>query len=498
MVMFMKIFSRFIALVLVVLMMVFAVACRVDDAGNNESSNVTTASPNDTTDPNYDVNGYLKDDLPENLDFGGTTIKVLNWNSEKDEFFIEEDTGDPVTSAIFNRNAAIEQRLNVKLEFTQENGSVDYMAGFVSFVEEQYQSGDYFDIIATYSRTAGALSIKGYFTDLNQIDDSYINLSQPWYPKTLIDTISINDKLHFISGDMSTNVLHFMYSIYFNKELFAAEGIEDPYDLVRNQQWTIEKMMNLKTDYYSDNDSNGKQSVADSYVFTSIYYNLDAFYTGSGLKLVEQSDEQNLIISPDFTSEKAIDLVATLGPWLVTKDCYVSGGLLGKVSYQDPFKNGTSLMCQNRVYMADNHLREVEWKYGVLPTPKYDANQSNYITVVGNPFTLYGIMNGATQVTETTAVLECWASEGYRKTTPAVFEINMQSKFSDTENDAEMFGIIHDTITFDLGRIFYSDLSKISEIPSNFMAKNNVWNSTAGGTLRTLETAIANISSKYD
>ncbi len=496
----MKVFSRIIALVLVVFMLVFAVACNLGDKGEKDTTNPngTTNPAGETTDPNYDAKGYWKDDLPDELDFKESQIKVLNWDAERDEFFIEEDTGDPVTSAIFSRNAEIEQRLNVKLDFTLEKGSVSFMAGFVTFVEKQNQAGEFYDIIATYSRTAGTLSTKGYLVDLNQVEDSYINLDQPWYPPTLINTLSINDKLNFISGDMSTNVLHFMYSIYFNKKLFADEGIEDPYELVRTNKWTLEKMMNLKSDYYLDIDSDGKQSIGDRYVFTSIYYNLDAFYTGSGLKLIEQSDKQNLIVSPDYTSEKAIDLVANMGSWLAAKDSFISGSSLGTVSYVDPFVNGTALMCQNRVYMADKNLREVEWKYGVLPTPKYDEYQSDYITVVGNPFTLYCIMNGSTQVTETTAVLECWSSEGYRKTTPAVFEINMQSKYADTENDSEMFAIIHDTITFDLGRIFHAELNKMSEIPSNYMAKNIVWNATAGNMLKVLQSSILKISNVYN
>jgi hypothetical protein len=496
----MKIFSRIIALILVMFMLAFAVACNLTGNNGKDTSNPngTSGQSGDTNDPNYDDKGYWKDDLPNDLNYEDTTIKVLNWNAERDEFFVEKDTGDTVVSAIFNRNAQVEQRLNVKLDFTLQDGNVSNMANFVTFVEKQNQSGDFYNIIATYSRTAGTLSTKGYFVDLNQVDDSYINLEQPWYPQTLISTLAVNDKLHFVSGDMSTNVLHFMYSVYFNKKLFADEGIENPYNLVREQKWTIEKMMNLKTDYYQDLDSDGKMSLGDRYTFTSIYYNLDALYTGSGLRLLQQSNEQNLIISPDFTSEKAIDLVAKLGPWLVTKDCLVSGGPLGTLAYQDPFKNGTALMCLNRVYMAENHLREVEWKYGVVPVPKYDEAQSDYITVVGNPFTLYGIMNGSEEITQTTAVLECWSSEGYRRTTPAVFETNMQSKFSDTEDDSEMFGIIHDTITFDLGRIFYSELNKISEMPSHYMAKNQVWNSTAGGAIRVLETNIKKISDMYN
>jgi hypothetical protein len=144
-----------------------------------------------------------------------------------------------------------------------------------------------------------------------------------------------------------------------------------------------------------------------------------------------------------------------------------------------PFVNGNALFCQNRVYMADNlnasGLNAVEWKYGLVPTPLYDLNQADYITIIGNPFTLYCIMTDVQDKAPFTAVIECWGSEAYRLTTPALFETNMKYKYSQEEISSQMFDILRRTSVFDQGRIFSNDLSYMSELPSKTMTTGGSW-----------------------
>jgi hypothetical protein len=112
------------------------------------------------------------------------------------------------------------------------------------------------------------------------------------------------------------------------------------------------------------------------------------------------------------------------------------------------------------MYYADRKLKKVSFKYSIVPVPMYDVDQESYITVVGNPFSLWGIVGNtsAEEQQQYTAVLECLCSYGYRKTTPAIFEVNYQSKYSETDDDSLMFNYIRDGVCYDLGRIFYTDL----------------------------------------
>ena len=220
--------------------------------------------------------------------------------------------------------------------------------------------------------------------------------------------------------------------------------------------------------------------------------------------LIVPGNGTNLAISEDFFGQKTIDLVDKLGTWFKTGDTYVNphGGSL---DYDAPFEEGTALFCLNRVYMADTQygggaapLRNADWEYGILPVPMFDENQTEYITVVGNPFTLWCVMQGAKNPLMSTAVIECMASEAYRKTSPMIFENNMKYRYTpDTAGkgaSARMFDIVRESIAFDLGRIFSDILSFMSEMPSKTAASSKSWASEKAGYKKILNRAIVDLN----
>ena len=102
--------------------------------------------------------------------------------------------------------------------------------------------------------------------------------------------------------------------------------------------------------------------------------------------------------------------------------------------------------------------------YGVLPTPKYDTEQKDHITCLEFGFTMYSasIAVSDQELDMIGAMLECMGSEGYRQVTPAVFETTMKLKYSSGDNDAMMYDIIRNGISFDTGRIFCEPLDKLT------------------------------------
>lgn len=482
--------------------------------------------------------GRELDDLDaKNLNYLGASVNMLYWSDvEDDEFDVDRITGDNVKDAIFDRNSEIERRLNVELNFDSTPGNVNNRARFVQKVQNVTDAGtrDY-DLIATYSRTAGMLAIQGYLWDLKSINNSHINLSKPWYPPQLIETVSFGGRLYMLSGDMSNGVLHQMHVIYFNKELFstrfnqeatakgfhgdAEEGISPACQMLyeytyhksethpQGGKWTNEMIINFSSNYYQDLNGNGRDE-NDRYGFCSTAYHIDAFYTGANLKLVDQVDDNRyLIISPDYGSAKTVALVGQLGRWLTTASCFVqkSDGL----PFQTPFVKGNALFLTARAHVAEQSLLDVDFVYGVLPSAKYDENQVNYYTCMGNPFSIYGIyryfgnksdwdLDSNETLSMLTAVLECWASEGYRKTTPEIFEVNMQLKYADTQYETDMFEYARSAVVFDLGRIFTNDLSFMSELPSHAACNGASWSSTYGAYRESLDTKMRLIVDSFN
>ena len=494
--------ARFLTLALTLFIALAAVSC----AGSTDDPKVTQPLSSDTsseTDNGIGPDGYIKDSLPDNLNFN-TEISVLHWTeTRRVEFDALEEYGDVSNDSVYRRNLNIEERLGVKLVWHGQPGNNDNKAAFIKVVQKSYNAGDKaYDVIATYSRTAGMMAVDGFLANINTIEDNYLDFSKPWWPDNIIETVTIGDAVYFITGDAATSVLHYMTAIFYNKALFDDYNIPYPSNDVKNDTWTLDRLITISTGHYQDLDSNGRQSDDDFYGFTTIYYNADGFYTGSNLRLIDHDNDNLLKISEDFTSEKAINLVDKLGPWLTSDTCYISRSGAA-VDYYVPFANGNALMCLLRAFMVDSEgpasLTNATWDYGIVPFPKYDENQENYLTIVGNPFTMFGIMNdiGDERMTICSAVLECWGSEAYRLTTPAVFEICMKLKYSATEVEAEMYDVVRNSVDFDLGRIFAGDLSNMSEMPSKAMTTNASWASQSKQYVKSLNALLKKITDSF-
>ncbi len=459
---------RILALVLAALF-VLPLVCSCAEGDPNAEE--TTTSPEDTT--TADIGGqvttqpvFVDDDLGTmNLD---TTVNILYWEDvERHEFFIEEDkiTGDPVDDAIIARNSAVEQRLGVVLNWVGTKGNYNEQTNFVNVCKTGNTDGSY-DIFAGYSLTAATIAMQGLSQDMRQLD--HLNFDKPWWPESLTSQATINDKLFFASGDISTNMLHMMNVIFFNKEMLVDLGLDkdsDPYELVASNAWTIKTMMRMCQNAYEDSgETPGKRDEGDVFGYTTSDINYDSLYIGCGLKTIE-SGEDGLYISPDFGSEAAIELVDLCVTFF--NEDYAWGKSVANTSVPDAkiFAEGRALFNSNRAYITTSTtMREYgeTLKYGVVPNPKLNMSQENYVTMLAFPFTMYSISSASKNADAAAAVLECLGSEGYRKVTPELFETVMKVKYTSDSTASYMYDLIKSCVYIDLGRIFSTELENVT------------------------------------
>ncbi|MBE6580929.1 MAG: hypothetical protein E7650_04845 [Ruminococcaceae bacterium] len=514
----MKIFVRVLCLILACLFCMFAlVACKDNNSKKKRKNEVEIKTDENGVRWAKDEWGTWReyDDLPdEELDYDDEPISFLYWTGEstvKAEFVQVEEVDDARLSSIYKRNEAIMDRLGVELVFTAEAGDSGSMNTFVARVKRSYDAGtNDFDLIGAYSRSQGAMLTAGYLVNLTKIENNYISAkgingrteSKPWWPANIAGNLGIYhagiNNLYYVSGDISTNAIDQMHCIYFNKDLvnkqyeemaseyFSANahkmtpeaGEDEGGDTATNMlyekayagKWVLDDFIELCSNTYVDTKSDGV-TVDDTFGLCSINYCMTALYGGANLRMIENDVNTTLKISDDWTSNKTVKLIAKLSKLLRTTN-YHTDTTTGKTYFQ-PFNNGKSYFSVYYMRMAEDYLMnndKVE-NYGILPVPKYDTAQKNYYTVIGNEFSIYSVFRGRSErgdaaATDSmlTAVLECWASEAFRKTTPVIFELNMKLKSSPTQCEADMCEIIRQSIEFDMGRIFGSQLSgKVDE-----------------------------------
>ncbi len=460
--------KKLISCILVLAMVIMlAVGCSDPVDQTDEQNDETTPSAADTsgaggdvTEPpandNLDENGYIKDDIPGDTDLEKETVTFLYWEDASNiEFFAEDQNGEGVNDALYARNISVEDRLNVELIFVPSLGKYEEQDEFLSKVTNDITSGlREFDVLASYSMTIASASYMGYAQDMRQFD--VLDFDKPWWPDNLLKESTIYDKLYFASGDISTNFLYLMYCCFFNKKMLEDHGLESPYDLVDKNQWTLDKMIAMSENIYRDNNGNNTVDDEDTFAFnvrSNVY--LDPFYYGSGLTTMDKNSDGVPVVSDDFASEKAADLVSKVRSYLLD-------GNYAQITNMNVFLGGRALFSYNTVQLASKELQESDFDFGLVPVPKYDSAQENFSTVLGFPYTLYCISSGSQNSENAAIVLECMASEGYRQVTPVLFEVCMKYKYASDDKTSQMYDILRETTSFDIGRLFTMNFNKIT------------------------------------
>ncbi len=440
---------------------------------------------------------YEPDDLPEDLDFGGITTHIFGWEGAANvEFFVEEEDGDIVNDAIFTRNRTVEERLNVALTYTLVPGAYDNRAAWVKQVTQSAMAGDGAnDIVAGYSMSGATLANNRLLIDLMGLD--HIDFEKPWWPESLIKEASCGGKLYFCSGDISTNMIYYLYSIYFNKTLAQNYDVENLYDLVREGKWTLDKMIEISSDLYSDLNGDGKKDPADQFGYTTHSTWSDTFFFAGGLRTTTIGSDGLPVLSEEFGGEKAQDLLTKLIDMFAANEMYLGNDY---EIVRNQFLEGRALFLTTEVYYAKNYLRDTQIEYGILPIPKYDEMQEDYYTVSSFPYTLYGIPVDAKDPSMSAAILECLASESYRTVSPALFEVALKVKYASDDDVSEMYDIIRGSNVFDIGRIFNDSMNGMtfSLFRSALADGNKNWISTYEKNYKSLnqqfEKIIANLT----
>ena len=438
------------------------------DTASAESPASTTASQNaaepQETEPAETEPEYEPDDLPADLDFGGAAVNLLGWDYSSRpndvEFGVTEANGEVVNDAIYTRNNNVEERLKIDLVETTVPGDNAARADWVKHVEKSVMAGSKaYDIVAGYSMCGASLAYKNLLWELN--DRQYLNFDKPWWPDSLLKEAVCDGKLYFASGDISTNMIYMLYVNYFNKSMFESFGIDNPYEMVRNGTWTIDKLMSIVDTMYSDLNGDGNRDVGDQFGYVCHATFSDGWFFASDLRTTTIGDEGLPVLSPLFGGERAQGLLEKLNTLFAQP-----GGFLIDYSYDDAYNMNYNMFKEGRIgittteaLQAYQQFRFSDINYGILPMAKYDEQQESYYTVSSFPYSLYGIPVDIDDPDRAAAVMEALASESYRTVSPALFEVALKVKYSQDADSTEMWDLIRASNVFDFGRIYNDNMS---------------------------------------
>ena len=219
-------------------------------------------------------------------------------------FFTDEQNGDAMNDALYNRDKLVEDYLGVKIDHILNGTFTDVMPS----VQKTVMSGDdEFQLALTHCYVGVAeMATKGYLYDWNNL--RYCDYTQKWWNQDCIENLTVNGKNYYMVSDF---VVPDMNCILFNKQMVDEYSLENPYTLVDDGKWTLDKLSEMASKVTSDINGDGVFDINDRYGLASPddwYW--CSFIHSSGIKVVSRNDNGNYELS--IGGERAVSMVEKL------------------------------------------------------------------------------------------------------------------------------------------------------------------------------------------
>ena len=453
-----KFLFKLICLVIILAVMTLAAAsCGNDGSGSTDN---TTAPSNDNGDgdtggdtPNGQQEQVERYQFPADVDFGGYNMRIVTQDRSDwawSEMSAEEEDGDPINDAIFTRNTKVEQELNITItEF--------HVSDSPGRARRAIQAGtDEYDVVFTDSSQAGNLASQGMYINLYNVPGLY--LEKPWWNQNAHQSAELLGKLYFTTSDANLVTNDAIWVVYFNKKILRDHGMADPYQLVRDNQWTIDVFYEMARDAARDVDGDGVWTVADQWGISTHNLGFLAFFICLDQQMISlNEDGEPYLVAPNERFVSAFMKAARLMDAQGGLYLHAQGSYPGRTPDLDharkTFIHDMSLFC-TEVLSHARAFREMEADFGLLPHPKYDSNQEQYLTFMIDTVPAFGIPVTVADVERTGIFMEALTGVSAETIMPAYYDVSLHGKFTRDEESIEMLDIIRDGRVFDLAVLY--------------------------------------------
>ncbi|MCL1793766.1 MAG: ABC transporter substrate-binding protein [Oscillospiraceae bacterium] len=466
-------FKKHVAAFLCILAIWASFASCTRSESENEAKQTESATnenaPEKTTEPERE---NILDGVPLDLKFAGNTFTILSRSELMfgTEMGVEEENGDIVNDAIYQRTIAIEDRFGITIDVVKILGIWGNEASFNNTIRNSVNAGDNaYDLVAGYSVAVAPLAADGIFTNWKKVP--HINGNAPWWIQKLEDELTIDGKLYFMTGDLSQTMIGSMMVFYFNKKLQNDYQIEDLYQTVLDGKWTYTRLYEISKSVYRDTNGDGEKNVGDTFGLCVEPGNFtDQMFVSMGQSLAPKGADGYPSLA--INSPGTIDRLEKINSLFNENPGVFTIPESGERPSRELFKKGEALFTIGYMEFAEN-LRDMKDDFGIIPSPKYDESQEKYLGLTQDGFSLFCIPVTNERLDYVGAVTEAMAAESYKNLTPVYYETALKVKYSRDEVTSQMLDIIHDGIYFDFGYVNTISIGGIHFLLRELVEKNN-------------------------
>lgn len=429
------------------------VACSESGVNDDETKNTPTETNGSVADGSVvdvdasaDTVEKIDDGLPE-VKYNGADYNIFSrTNTTHYQFLVEELNAEPLNDAIYYRNSMIEERFDVNL--TEQVYSTEGDPTTLVTAGDQTYS-----LMNVRCTQANNMAQRNYCIDIDTLE--HIKLDMPYWDADLTHSIAFGDRNYVAIGSANLVVIDYLNVLLFNKELLKNNGLEDPYTLVREGKWTFDKFGEMAGQVTNDANGDGVYDASDTWglLGSSKYTHCSFIQAGGGLYV--QKDENNYPVVKISKDEHFVDVFTKIfaicndnNAWYLTNDESNEG-----TTYHNMFRNNQGLFLGTIFYWIDT-MRDMESEFGILPFPKWDENQAEYISRV-SMFDTSVVPTSTPDVERSSIILEAITCESFNSVLPIYKDIALKGKYARDEESADMVDLIFDTALLDLGDSYF-------------------------------------------
>ena len=377
-------------------------------------------------------------------DFGGASFTAAypEWQGYRWYFFADEQTGDGMNDAIFDRKIRVEDAINVKIG--QEN--CGYIADVVSAVRKTVQAGDDTYQMGLFHCIQGISEMVTGNVLYNLDDLPNLDITAEWWNRDMMDRLRLGSKTIY---GISDYMIPCPYAIFFNKDIISQFQLDDPYGLVYEGEWTLDRYLSLSMDVMQDQNGDGRfddDDIAGMVAEETSKYT--SFVTGCDQYLTARDDDGRVTLA-----------VNTDKMFAIVEKFYAAANTKGVVQFPPSDKEcvgmyakGNILFCLDTIASAVE-FRDIDFGVGILPYPKFDSQQENYISLDWGG--LMGVPATIRDPEMVGAVIELLAYESADTVIPAYYDVLLSGKLARDTDTVAMISLLFDTITYEIGGNYF-------------------------------------------
>ncbi|MGM9683851.1 MAG: hypothetical protein ACI3XQ_09655, partial [Eubacteriales bacterium] len=247
--------------------------------------------------------------------------------------------------------------------------------------------------------------------------------------------------------------------ILYSKDMYESLKYEDDlYELVKNKEWTLEKLNLMTQDVYQDLNNSATVDDADRFGFYGNGHSINGLLYGFDCPVTNYLDDGSVSIA-NYYNEHLVSVFDNLYRFFNDNNNVIRGGDSDNLV---AVSSGKTLFASTWIdTLISERMRNSADRIGILPNPLFDTEQEEYYSYMQRWDLMYIPTNADFE--RSTIVLEYLNFTSAEYMVPRYWETSLSLKGADEEADKEMLQIIRDSLFYDFVMVFNTEMGGMKD-----------------------------------